>query len=105
MRASQHLWPVRLQLPDSADAEGMFAGNFDVLAEQSGGGLGIPLHAGFEDGEVFVRRNFQPLQRFADIDPEQPEPRGIQAVVAADDRVVLKINQRLVERENRRRAP
>ena len=46
---------------------------------------------------MLLRRQLDPLQRLAQAGAKQPEPRGVEAVVLADDLVLLEVDQLLVE--------
>lgn len=58
---------------------------------------GIARAAGVEDFQMLLRRHLQPLQRLAEARAKQPEPRRVEAVVLADDFVLLEVDQILVK--------
>jgi hypothetical protein len=71
----------------------VLARDLDVLGEARDGELRIAFEARVQNFEVFTGGHGEPLQRLADVDPEEPKARGIQPVVLADDLVALEVDQ------------
>jgi hypothetical protein len=75
----------------------VFARDLNVLGKARNSQTGIARAAGVENFQMLLRRQLQPLQRLAEACAKQPEPRRVEAVVLADDFVLLEVDQILVE--------